>query len=291
MSPLNAFALGIFCGTLVLITWAPFTSWLFSIIKIRTAMAELFTITIIGAVMGGFLSGGSYWLQNKMEEAEKERVAKKAAEDKRKLSPNLSIRIFLDIAEVQGPYHPPLKRYHLFMENLNRDSVPIVNLRMEFNFKHVIEQVHSQVVLPEIGGGATLSGRERTIKKKDGSEEYLREEPHNIAIGKKFSFEIETININKVSENLNFVDLYVEKWDERGSSFIAEIVIDTSKQPRIDKKLGEMGSFKGSYSYEIAGQQYSEPLHGKIPDEPTGWTTYTIPLPRKNPDEPGSRSY
>lgn len=248
-------------------------------------MAEIVTIAVIGALVGGFLSGGVFWLQKKRDAEAREKLLTAAAEEKAKLAPILSIRLDRYPDNLQGKHRPPLKRYSLMIENLNLNSVPVQKMGMEFNFKNVVAEVRSQVLLLN-REGMSVDDTEVWANKTDGTLDYLREEPRNPEISKRFTFRIQTLNVNKNIENLNFVDFHVDKWDERGSHFLAEVVIDTSKQPRIDKKLGERGSYRGSYSYEIAGHQYSEQFHRNIPDEPVGWKSYTFPLHRKSPAKP-----
>lgn len=248
-------------------------------------MAEIVTITVIGALVGGILSGGVFWLQKKWDAEAHEKMLRHAAEEKAKLAPALSIRLDRYPDDLQGKHLPPLKRYSLMINNINPNSVPILKMSMEFNFKNVVEEVRTQVLLQNTEG-MSVEDTEIWVNKADGTMDYLREEPRNPEISKRFAFRIQTLNVNKNIENLNFVDLYVDKWDERGSTFVAEVVIDTSKQSRIDKKLGERGSYKGSYSYEVAGHQYTEQLHGNIPDEPVGWESYTFPLHRKGAAKP-----
>lgn len=245
-------------------------------------MAELVTITVIGAVVGGTLSGGAFWLQKKWDAEAHEKMLKDAAEEKAKLAPNVSIRLDSYPDNLQGKHRPPLKRYLLMINNLNSNSVPILKMSVEFNFKNVVAEVRPQILLRS-SEGASVDDTEIWVNKKDGTIDYYREEPHNLEISKRFTFSIQTLKVNKDIENMNFVDFYVDKWDERGSTFTAEVVVDTSKLPRINKKSGERGSYKGIYSYEVAGHQYSESLHGKIPDEPIGWQTFTIPMHSKKP--------
>ena len=200
-------------------------------------MGEIFVMAAIGAVLGGSIFGAGYWFEYKDKEAEKEKQAQRIAEDNLKLSPKIRIKLFADLPATQ-PYKPPLKRYHLYIDNANPNSVPITNLRMEFNFKHVIDNVRKHVVLPDLSGGATLGPYEAWADKKDGSQDILKDEPRNYSLNKRFTFEIATENINKTIKNTNIVYLDVEKWDEQGSSFVSEIVLDTSKQPHRENKLG-----------------------------------------------------
>jgi len=102
---------------------------------------------------------------------------------------------------------------------------------------------------------------------KDGLEESYVEQPHHPELNKKFSFEIQKATLNKKIKNLNFADLYVERWDEQQSLFISDIIVDVSKEPPIiRKKSDEAGSYNGRYSYEIGGKQFSENVRGSIPN-------------------------
>ncbi len=245
-------------------------------------MGEVFVMAIIGGIFGVSIFGIGYWAEYKSKEAEKEKQAQRIAEENLKLSPKVRIKLFADLPETQ-PYKPPLKRYHLYIDNANQNSVPITNLRMEFNFKHVIDNIRKQVVLPDLRGGATLGPFEAWADKKDGSQDIIKDEPRNYSLSKRFTFEIDTENINKTIKNTNIVYLDVEKWDEQGSTFVGEIVLDTSKQPHREKKLGERGTYTGKYSYEIGGRPFTERMHEKISDEPVGWESISVPLHSKKP--------
>lgn len=230
-------------------------------------MAEMLAIIILGAVIGGGLSGGSFWLQHKWDDEEKARTAQKAADEKDRLSPKMRVRLWLDPDNLQGPYKPPLKRYRLYLENMNQHSVPVLKFSLEFNFKNVVAEVHPRVLLAP-GDESTTESREIFLKKKDGSEVYYQEEPHHQAIAKKFTFDIHKVDVNKKQVNLNLIEFYVEKWEERNSAFTSQIIVDFSKQPHIPKNSRKAGTYYGIYSYVINGQEYSQRVQGPIPDSP-----------------------
>jgi hypothetical protein len=149
---------------------------------------------------------------------------------------------------------------------MNRDSVPILKLNVEFNFRNVIAEVRPQFLFPS-GGQMSVEGVEMYKYGKDGLEESYVEQPHHPELNKKFSFEIQKATLNKKIKNLNFADLYVERWDEQQSLFISDIIVDVSKEPPIiRKKSDEAGSYNGRYSYEIGGKQFSENVRGSIPN-------------------------
>ena len=59
--------------------------------------------------------------------------------EKLKLSPKLDIKLFFFPKEAVTPYRYPLKQYLLGIQNLNKDSAPILDLRIEFIFKNVVK--------------------------------------------------------------------------------------------------------------------------------------------------------
>lgn len=230
-------------------------------------MAEILMMGIIGAVVGGFLVGGGHWLQQQWTATATEKENQRIAEKKRKLSPRLDIQIFPDHPEMPSAYKHPLIRYTLIVQNLNLESVPILDLRIEFNFKSVVAEVKPSIWVAT-GEDTSVGGIEIHEEKTDGTT-YDYVETKKTGLEQKFSFEIRQANINKDYRNTNFIDLYVGKWEERASAFHADIIVNVTERATIRKKTGEYGSYHGAYSYEINGKKFSEKLGGGIPDGPS----------------------
>lgn len=178
------------------------------------------------------------------------------AEEKAARSPQFDVKIFPWPSEAVTPYKPPLKQYVLGIQNINKNSVPVLDLRMEFHFRNIIAEVKPQVLLTG-GGNMSVSGMKRYEQRKDGPVSAYEEKALPSELSKKFVFTIQQATINKKSTNLNFVDLYVERWIEE-ALFSAEIIINTAKGPSISKKPGEVNSYNGMYFYEIRGKNSQE---------------------------------
>jgi hypothetical protein len=100
-------------------------------------------------------------------------------------------------------------------------------------------------------------------KRKDGSTFEYEEKALPTELSKKFSFEIQKATVNKKSLNLNFADLYIERW-VAGAWFTASIVVDSSKGPPVTKKPEEVNTYNGMYFYEIRGRTFSGKINGVI---------------------------
>jgi len=171
--------------------------------------------------------------------------------------PQFLIRIY-PFPEEGIPCKPPLKLYHLDVQNRNRNSVPVQDLRIEFHFKNVIAAARHQVVLD--AGSASVGG----VTLYEDCLTYRHEEKSLPEVSKKFSFQIQQAEGDK-KMNLNFVDLYVERWIE-GAFLMADIVIDLSQDPPYFKKPDEVNSYTGMYVYEIGGKTFSGKINGIIPE-------------------------
>src|SRR6185295_17527877 len=90
------------------------------------------------------------------------------AREKTARSPKFDIKLYPYRSDAVTPYKPPLRLYVLGVQNLNRDSVPVLDLRLEFHFRNIINAVKPQVLL--VGGRASSMGGMKVYKKrKDGS--------------------------------------------------------------------------------------------------------------------------
>jgi len=83
-------------------------------------------------------------------------------------------------------------------------------------------------------------------------------------ISKKFLFEIQQATVSGVVQNLNFIKFFAERWVE-GALVTADIIIDSSREPFIEKNPGEANTYNGMYFYEINGKKFSEKISGAIP--------------------------
>jgi hypothetical protein len=198
----------------------------------------LLLMIVFGAIFGGIIFGTAYHFTEpstespppvpRVEKSEEEILA----QERTARSPKFDIKIYPFPGGVT-PYKPPLKHYVLGIQNVNGDSVPVLDMRMEFNFRNIIAEVKPQVMLAG-GGMFSVGGMKLYEKRKDGSTYAYEEKPLPTELSKKFSFSIQKATINKKVMNLNFVDLYVERWIE-DTLFAADIIVNTAKGPQFLK--------------------------------------------------------
>lgn len=172
-------------------------------------------------------------------------------------TPNFLVRIYPFGSAMGSPYTFPLTMYHVDVHNQNQNSVSVHDFSIEFHFKNVVESVNHQVVRGPVGGLAIYS------KNPDGSP-YRHYEESNPELKKKYSFQIQQEPTDR-KQNLNFVDLYVERWVD-GAIFSADIVIDLTKEPLLLKSPDDFNSYTGEYVYEIMGDKFSGKIKGTIPE-------------------------
>ena len=136
-------------------------------------MPKLIIMGIIGAATGGAITSAVYWIQQEWDNAAKQKENQRLAEEKIRLSPRLGVRILPSSMEVPG-YEYPLERYSLYIENGNTESVPVLDLRIEFNFNNVVVRTTSQI-MP--GSGEDIADLEIITRSKDGTISSYAEMP------------------------------------------------------------------------------------------------------------------
>jgi hypothetical protein len=214
-------------------------------------------------LLDGWLERAKQLTELRETQLRQDNEAKLLAQEQKALSPKLQVRIYPDIIKAVNP----LQRYHVDIQNLNRQSAPILDLHIEFHFKNTIARIYHNVISDS--PGMNVGGVEIQSTKRDGSTVEYVETPTELA--KTFSFQIRKASLNAKEINLDLVELFVDEWSERGF-FTGYIIVDASKRPPVLTKPAEAGTFRGHYSYEVRGQRFSEDLIGSIPD----WTDPTL---------------
>lgn len=189
-------------------------------------------------------------------------------EEKRTLSPHVDVMLFPFPDEVVTPHKYPLKQYELGIQNLNSNSVPIIDFRIEFIFRNSITEVKKMPLL-ETGGNLSVWGVEIYEQKKNGSISSYEEQPAETPLTENFSLTILKTKINGKDANTNIAMFMCDRWPER-AAFAGKIVIDLSKRPEVVKKPDKIGTYEGIYFYEIKGKKFSEKISGFIPDGKSG---------------------
>ena len=184
-------------------------------------------------------------------------------EEKQVLSPKIDIKLFSFPEGVPTKYKYPLKQYVLTIQDLNKKSVSVYDLRIEFIFQNTIEEVKESPLL-ETGGSISVGGIEIYKEKKDGSVFHYEEQPLETQLTKNFSLDIIKAKINNKDVNTNIVILTCERWPE-GMSFSGKIIVDLSKKPEVLKKPDLIGKYEGIYFYRIKDKQFSEKISGVTP--------------------------
>lgn len=185
-------------------------------------------------------------------------------EEKQSFSPKLDIKLFPSSDKAVTPYQYPLERYILMIQNSNNNSTPILDFRIEFNFKNIITEVKPMPLL-NTGGNITVSGVRIYRQKKDGSFFTYEEQPVKTALTKNFSLEIQQVKINQKDVNTNIVIFSCSRWPEE-AVFSADIIVDLSEKTEIQKTPEKLGTYEGIYFYEIKGKKFSEKINGIIPN-------------------------
>lgn len=184
-------------------------------------------------------------------------------EEKQTFSPKVDIKLFPSSDKAVTPHQYPLKQYNLGIQNLNSNSVPIYDFRINFIFKNEISEIKSMPLLSV--GSLTVSGVNIYKQNKDGSIFTYEEQPIETATTGNFSLAIQKVKINEKDINTNIVVFNCAKWPEK-ASYSAKIVVDLSKIPEVQKMPDKIGKYEGIYFYEIKGKKFSERISGVMPD-------------------------
>lgn len=227
-----------------------------------------YQVVAIWFVFGSALAMLASWLQPpllvdlaKPNGQSEEEILKK---EKVVRSPKLEIAIYpSSVPPELSPYRPPLKLYNLMVQNTNAESASVSNLRIEFHFRNIVAEIKPHVL--QDNGGLTVGRVSQYGQRPDGSVDVYEEIPIPGDSDETYSFDIQQATLNNQVTNLNFAYLRVGKMI-RGAGYIADIVVDTSRVPSMEKKPDEANSYNGKYVYEINGKQFTEYVRGSIPN-------------------------
>jgi len=181
-----------------------------------------------------------------------------------KQRPEVDVKLFFS----QMPRQYPLREYTLMIQNLNPVSALITDCRIEFNFINIIADVKSRLFLPT-GGAMSVEGLEIYEQNQNITKPLYIEKPPETSMAKEFTFDIRQAEINGKSVNTNFLLFTCSRWPEK-ASFTANIIVDLSKKAKdqnVQTKPAMAGTYEGEYFYEIAGQRFSQTIHGSIPSD------------------------
>lgn len=183
--------------------------------------------------------------------------------DKKKFSPRLDIYVgpagFEEDTIIDGD--PVNSKYYVFViRNLNKTSVPILNIIMNLSFSDSVVRLGGQ---PIIG---TLVAPVKAYKRKGPDTLVLIQEslPAELSIFNTFSFEVRKDKVKDRILNTNIVMFSCSSWSaESNICFSGDVVTAPGGIIEVSS-LGRPGSYQGQFFYEIKGQTFSEKISGMI---------------------------
>ena len=193
--------------------------------------------------------------------------------DKEKFSPRLDMYVGPPPREegtiVAGD--PLNSKYYIFViRNLNKTSVPILNLIINLSFSDSVVRLEGQpaigtLVMPVKAYSHTKKVYEQQIKDIwIPTQETL---PAESSVFRAFSFEVRKDRIKDRILNTNIVMFSCSSWAaESNICFSGEVVTAPGGSIEVSS-LGRLGSYQGQFSYEIKGQTFSEKLSGRIVEQ------------------------
>jgi hypothetical protein len=182
----------------------------------------------------------------------------------KQLSPSVDIKLFPFPANAASPYKFPLRQFVLTIQNVNSNSAPIQDFRVEFLFPYVIKEIKANSLL-NTGGNVSVGSNFIYEEKKDGTTFHYEEEPIKSELTNNFNMSIQKAKLNGKNINTNVAVFNSARWPE-GSAFSAYIIVDTSKTPEIMRKSDKVGKFEGVYYFVIKEKKHSKKVAGDIPE-------------------------
>jgi len=175
-------------------------------------------------------------------------------EEESKLGPRLDIKIF--------PLALSKNIYCLMIQNLNKNSVPIVNCIINFYFPRYIKDIKQDILLNN-GSGAQIQSLTIVSKKYN-----YEDQPVETVMSKNFSLVARKVKINNKETNINEAIFACSRWPEE-TSFSAEITIENnmgnkSMVPVVQRNLNKIGTYEGLFFYEIKGRKLSKRINGNM---------------------------
>ena len=180
------------------------------------------------------------------------------------LKPKLTARVTVSdkYEYLLKDYH--FKKYHFFMDNVNKDSVPIIGARIKFYFRNKVVETEKN---PVSKTGNTVVFIDGFLPKKEGESERkeIDEIPMDTILSEKFSLVIKQYKRGKDLINSNIVSFFCEEWPSK-TTFFAKIFTDLSIRPEFFIEFPDkIGTYEGEYSYKIQDKKFTEAITGKIP--------------------------
>jgi hypothetical protein len=180
--------------------------------------------------------------------------------------PNEALRPKFDIKispSAYPRYQSQLREYSLLINNLNPKSVPVEDLRIEFNFRNVLERTKSMPLIPS-GGASTIRGVAIHGKDKQGVESSYEELPGHGPIEKKFVLEIKKVKVNNKIINTNVLTLSCTQWPAK-VGYSADIIVNLAPISEATISGPTNQFYEGIYFYYLGGKRTSEKINGFIP--------------------------
>ncbi len=220
----------------------------------------IIAICAIGGIYGGFLA-----LQGHTRKSElKRQVATVPPKEQQYLVPELTLKLFQMPTKAVSPYKLPLVEYKFVIDSKNKKAVQITDCRIQFFFKHPIYSLVREPLMYG-GKGMTVSGVKIYSKDKKGKLQSYEEKPSENPLTDSFSLEIEETKINDTVVKTNIAMFTCAKWPKE-VAFAGSIIVDSSKQQSIIKLPQKLGTYEGTYFYQIDNKSYKGEIKADIPD-------------------------
>jgi hypothetical protein len=179
------------------------------------------------------------------------------------VKPDVNVSIFNEAKFEYRLIDHRIKKYHISVENKNKNAVPIKDLRIKFFFRKIVDKVSKDPVSHT--GDYTVKTVYGYLPQKDGRTKNLEEMATDSALSKHFSFNIESYKYGEEVLHKNVAILACETWPENTTFFGTAYVDFSKKLEPILEAPSKLGTFEGEYYYWIGKKKFRETIKGTIP--------------------------
>jgi len=190
------------------------------------------------------------------------KLAKILIPQKKPLAPQLRIEFNHFFDDPRFAVHKyPLYEYSFDIRNVGGESVEVRDLLLVLSFRYRIAQTSIRTAPGKMGNVLWM----RMINGEGGQPRVVEDQFPDAGRTGLPSLVVRTRTSDGEQVNTNEAVLTCAKWP-KDAFCVAQIVVDTCDVPEFLFLPDSMGTFRGTYVYEIEGREYTERIEGQIPD-------------------------
>ena len=183
--------------------------------------------------------------------------------EKEHRTPKVDIKLFPSGGNILLKGKSTRREYDFMLQNLNKKTVPVQDLRIELFFPYNIKEI-SLSPMAEPSQNSGMSGLRVRQEINNELVTTYEEQPLTEQAKNNCTFEILKAIANGIQINTNTAVFSCTTWPER-TSYFARIIIDLSEKPSFTSDARPISTYSGNYSYIVQGRSFSEKIANNIP--------------------------